>query len=143
MSKRKDIEDFAVNEFGALLVEYGYAPGEVEHDDVLTRIDFLRRDLAVEIELDWREFMAFVLLVHLKNGMLPDGYYVADGKTCRKHLGRVLQEQGRKAPPGPRVDRGQSTPRNTADLKTVLLRYKEQLAACIEDLNSVGAMVFS
>ena len=143
MSQLKEIEDFAVNEFGTLLVEYGYAPGEVERDDVKTRIKFLKKNIGVEIELDWRDFMAFVLIVHLKDGKLPNGYYVAEGKKCRKHLGRVIQEQGWKTPPGPRFDRGKSKPKDVADLQAVLLRYKNQLSACIEDLNSVGASIFT
>lgn len=143
MSELKEIEDFALSEFGTLLMEHGFSAAKLEHDDVKTRIEFLKNDIAVEIELDWRDFIAFVLLVRLKDGNLPNGYYVADGKKCRKHLGKVIQEQGWRTPPGPRFDRGQSKPKNAADLKTVLLQYKEQLAACINDLNSVGVSIFS
>lgn len=143
MSQLKEIEDFALSEFGILLVEHGYSAAEFARDDVKTRIEFFKNDIAVEIELDWRDFIAFVLLVRLKDGKLPNGYYVAEGKKCRKHLGKVVQEQGWKTPPGPRFDRRQSRPRNAADLKGVLLQYKEQLAACISDLDSVGVSIFA
>jgi hypothetical protein len=142
MSQVKEIEDFAAKEFETLLVGHGYSAAKVEHEDVMTRIEFMKGEIAVEVELDWRDFIAFVLIVHLKDGKLPNGYYVAEGKKCRKHLGRVIQEQKWNAPPGPRFDGGKK-PKDAADLKSVLVQYKGQLAACIENLNSVGASVFA
>ena len=143
MSQIRDIEAFAVSAFGDLLGEHGFSAAQVARDDAMTRIDFVKDDLAVEIELDWRDFMAFVLLVHLTDGRLPGGYYVAAGQKCRKHLCNVIQEQGWKALPGPRFDCGRPKPRNAADLKEILLGFKVQLASCMRELNAVGASVFS
>lgn len=143
MLQFREIEDFAHREFGALLVEYGYSAATIQRDDVKTRIEFLKINIAIEIELDWRDFIAFVLLVRLKDGKLPNGYYVAEGKKCRKHLGEVIQEQGWKTPPGPSFYHKQSKPKNAADLKGLLLQYKEQLAACLNGLESVGDSIFN
>jgi len=142
MSETKQIEDFATREFGGLLGEYGYHAEEPVRVDGKTRIDFVKDGIAVEVELDWREFFAFVLFVELKDGRLPGGYYVADGKPCRKHLARVIQEQGWKTPPGPRFERKKVRPSSAAHLNAVLVQYKEQLAACMSHVDAVGVSIF-
>lgn len=51
----------------------------------------------VELELDWREQAAFVLVGWCRDGKTPDGYYVdSHGTVVRHHLGAVL-ERGQPA----------------------------------------------
>jgi hypothetical protein len=46
----------------------------------------------VELELDWREQAAFVLVGWCRDGEIPDGYYVDSyGTIVRHHLGAVLK----------------------------------------------------
>jgi hypothetical protein len=142
MKQSRKIESTAASVFGGLLAEHGFAKAQILRDELRSRVEFMRNDIAVEIELDWHDFMAFVLIVHVQNGHLPEGYYAANGRKCRKHLARVIQEQGWETPPGPRVDQGQPRPKETTDMERVLFQYKGQLAACIGRLSEVGASVF-
>ncbi len=46
----------------------------------------------VELELDWREQAAFVLVGWCRDGEIPDGYYVdSSGTVARHHFGAVLE----------------------------------------------------
>jgi hypothetical protein len=46
----------------------------------------------VELELDWREQAAFVLVGWCRGGEIPDGYYVDSyGTVVRHHVGAVLE----------------------------------------------------
>ncbi|WP_432945996.1 hypothetical protein ACQPXM_07055 [Kribbella sp. CA-253562] len=45
-----------------------------------------------ELELDWREQAAFVLVGRCRDGEIPDGYYVDSyGTVVRHHLAGVLE----------------------------------------------------
>jgi len=52
-------------------------------------------EVFVEIELDWQEGAAFVLVGQPVDAQRPDGYYVdSAGRKVRWHLGAVLEEGG-------------------------------------------------
>ncbi len=60
---------------------------------------YLRPDLFVEVELDWRERAVFVLVGSPINGKRPDGYYVdSAGHKVRWHLSAVLDAGGCSEP---------------------------------------------
>ena len=83
-----------MEEFEFLVDEHGFHPPQVAQEDWITRIDYLGTMLGVELELDWREFDLYILIVRLEDGGLPKGYYVSNGWKCRKHLVNVVREQG-------------------------------------------------
>jgi hypothetical protein len=86
---QETIEAEAVEMF-SWLERMGFARGTVERigDGHVSRIDWLGSELGVEVEIDFREWEVFVLLVRLEEGGLPDGYYVSEGagKRCRVQL---------------------------------------------------------
>jgi hypothetical protein len=94
MSERKELTSFALAEFKPLVDEYGFKDPSIANEGWMTRIDYLGSNLGIELELDWRDFAFFVLVVRLENGRLPGGYYVSNGKKCRKHLLSLLDERG-------------------------------------------------
>ena len=49
--------------------------------------------IALEIEIDWRDFDVFLLIVKLENGDLPSGYYVSKGLPCRYHIQKVISDR--------------------------------------------------
>jgi len=58
-------------------------------------IAYVLPEAFVEIELDWEEWAAFVLVGQLVDGHRPDGYYVdSAGRKVRWQLGAVLEEGG-------------------------------------------------
>ncbi len=93
MSEKEEIEEWVIDQFSKL-ENYGLSRPVIKRDDWTTSVDWLGADIAIEIELDWREFDAFVLVVRLENRQLPQGYYVSNGKPCRFHLQKVIQERG-------------------------------------------------
>lgn len=140
---RQEIEEFAVKEFSPLLLQLGFTGPQIIRESHATRIDFLLEDVAIEVELDWRDFAAFLLIVQLENGSLPNGYYVSNGKPSRKHITEVIQEQHWHTAQGTHFDQGIPRYSNTVDMKAVLLKYKEQLAGCIAELLSLRDTLFS
>ena len=93
MSEQEELTSFALSEFQPLVDEHGFKNPLVSNEDWMTRIDYLSSNLGIELELDWRDFAFFVLVVRLDNGKLPNGYYVSNGRKCRKHLLSVLNER--------------------------------------------------
>lgn len=103
MTTREDIEGMVLREFSALHDRHGYGAPLITKEGWLTRIDFRKGDIAIELELDWRDTLLSVLVVRLDDGHLPKGYYVDDGRPCRKHLVSLARERHwPHAPPAPR-----------------------------------------
>lgn len=50
--------------------------------------------LTIEVELDWREGSAFILICRTVRGGRPPGYYVHEGQRVRLHLAEALQRFG-------------------------------------------------
>jgi hypothetical protein len=61
----------------------------------MTTLAYPLGDTFVELELDWREQSAFVLVGWCRDGEIPDGYYGdSHGRVARRHLGAVLERGG-------------------------------------------------
>jgi len=139
MSQQKDITEFVLNEFSELVNRWGFQPPKVTAEDWITRIDYFKGDLGFEIELDWRDFDLFALLVRLENGCLPSGYYVSNGRRCRKHLNNVIREQRwsqmrRQAP--------SKMTRTIADIKETADETKRTLLAHLDRIIQAGDTIF-
>lgn len=94
MSQQKQITDFVINVFADLVTEWNFNEPLIQKEDSMTRISYLHSgDLGIELELDWREFEMFILIVRLENNNLPNGYYVSNGQKCRIHLANMVREQ--------------------------------------------------
>jgi hypothetical protein len=143
MCNSHSVEHFALSAFSDLVAVHGFRGPIIARDRTMTRITYVNTEVGIELELDWRDLAAFLLIVRLDGGKLPDGYYVANGKTCRKHLSRVIEEQKWQAPAGPRFDRSKRKPRTEHDLQQAISTYKKQLDACIQQLASPTSILFS
>lgn len=93
VSEQSEIENWAISQF-AELINYGFSEPVIRREDRSTVIDWLGTDIALELELDWREFDVFLLIVRLENSQLPQGYYVSNGEPCRFHLQKVIKDNG-------------------------------------------------
>jgi len=139
MSQQKEITAFVLDEFSELVSRWGFQSPKVSEEDWMTRIDYIKGDLAFEIELDWRDFDLFVLLVRLENGQLPSGYYVSNGRKCRKHLNNVIREQrwGQVLPAPLRKTR------DVADIKDTAAQAKRAFLEHLERIAQAGDALFA
>ena len=103
--------------------------------------------IAIELELDWREFDSFFLLVKLEGGQFPQGYYVSNGKPCRYHLQKVIKERAwRAGQAGMRVISGISEcseKPNVEKLKKRILAYKAVVMSCLRQVIIETEVIFS
>lgn len=146
MSIQQEVEKFALQNFAILQSDYNFKPPRVKRESWITTVDFMRDDIAVELEIDWREFDVFLLIVRLEAGRLPKGYYISGGKKCRVYLLNLIKErqwsvdqtlvsQIRSRPAHPRV-------REAGDLKAKVANYLELLLSCISQILAEGKRLF-
>lgn len=134
----------------ASLHSYGFSKPIVSDEDWSTSLTFMLTDIALEIELDWRDFDVFVLVVRLESGKLPNGYYVSEGRPCRYHLQKVISDRGWSvdqaalAMVSP-IKNGKQTNivRSKDDLVNRFCVYKKILDECIVDLVDEKDKIFS
>jgi hypothetical protein len=50
--------------------------------------------ITIELEFDWRERSAFLLVARTVSGERPPGYYTHNGVRMRRHLANVLADYG-------------------------------------------------
>lgn len=86
----KHVEEYAIKKLSALDV-HGFSRPIAKRKKWSTTVSSLSSDIAIELELDWRELDVFVLVTALSDGKLPGGYYVSEGRKCRIHLEDVLK----------------------------------------------------
>lgn len=67
---------------------------EVEDRGDKTVIAYVSDPATFEVELDWLEGAAFLLVVRTIAGHRPPGYYVSEGKRVRVHLVEALRRAG-------------------------------------------------
>ena len=75
------------------LKRHGFKSPVVAEKGPMTIVSVLENEIALEVELDWREAGVFLLVVRLENGNPPGGYYISGGKPCRYHLLQVIEDQ--------------------------------------------------
>lgn len=131
MDEQKSVLDFALSEFQFVVNKYGFDKPIIEEKGGITTIDYLKKNIGIEIELDWRDMSASLMVVRLENGCLPDGYYVSNGKTCRKHLRRVFCDHGWAWDGGKNKS---LSPRSMARMKDDISADRRNLIARIKDV---------
>jgi hypothetical protein len=148
MSEKSEIEKWVIDQFSEL-ENYKFSKPVVKRDGWTTSVDWLGSDIAIELELDWREFDAFIFIVRLEDGQLPQGYYVSNGKPCRFHLQEVVKERGWPVAQdemmviSPNGRRGRSSKPSDDSLRKRLLAYKGVLLSCVDQVVADGASIFS
>ncbi|MEN0061360.1 MAG: hypothetical protein AAGA48_04370 [Myxococcota bacterium] len=136
MGQREELLEQTIRLFEPLVERHGFRPPTVATVGRSTHLDYLSTELGVEIEFDWREFQAFVLLVRLEGGELPDGYYVANGRTVRKHLKEVFRKRAWAM-----VDWGSRQP-SEEDIIGYLTDVRDMLLPRIRELLELGETLF-
>jgi hypothetical protein len=85
---KEDLLELAAASFGFLESSGGACRTDDVHE---TTLGYPLGEAFVELELDWRERAAFVLVGWCQDGRIPDGYYVDSyGTVVRHHLTAVL-----------------------------------------------------
>jgi hypothetical protein len=131
------------------LRSYGFSKPFVRHENWSTTITLMLTSIALEIEIDWRDFDIFVLVVRLKNGNLPSGYYVSEGRACRYHLQKVISDRkwsvDRDAlamiSPGKKGKR-QNGKQSEGTMLDRFYAYKRVIDSCVEILVAEEEMIF-
>ncbi len=128
---------------------YDFSKPQVIEKSWSTSVVLMQNEFALEIEIDWREFDIFVLVVRLENGKMPDGYYVSQGRRCRHHLQKIIIEQNWKVDRDafsmllPNKKNKHQKPRRTEEYLIEMFRiYKKVLDSCIENLVEKGSSLF-
>lgn len=74
--------------FSVLGKELGFSEPIIRSSTYSTEIYILKK-YALQIAVDWREYVLFVYVVQLQNGVLPEKgvlYHYPNGEWCRKFL---------------------------------------------------------
>lgn len=95
MIRKEEIRNILL-EKTEFLNELGYIDRVENSDDWNYTLSYLARDkgVAIEFEIDYRDFDVFVLITILEAGKLPDGYYMNRGNRGRVHI-EQLHEDGK------------------------------------------------
>jgi hypothetical protein len=102
LATRDDLLALAETAFGFLDPSEPHAKKKIDKSD-MTTLAYPLGETFVELELDWRERAAFVLVGWCRNGRIPEGYYTdSHGTVVRHSLAAVL-------------NRGNATDRAAAD----------------------------
>lgn len=134
----------------ANLYSFGFSKPQITQEDWATTLTLMLSNVALEIEIDWRDFDIFVLVVRLENGNLPSGYYVSEGRPCRYHLQTVIrdrkwivdQEALATLSPGKKGQR-QNNKRSEEVMLNRFYAYKKVLDGCVEELVKEGDTIFA
>jgi hypothetical protein len=133
----------------ANLYSYGFSQPRITQEEWSTTITLMLTDIALEIEIDWRDFDIFVLVVRLENGNLPSGYYVSEGRPCRYHLQKIISDrkwnvdQDALATISPEnTGKRQGSKRSEDGMLNRFRAYKVVLDSCVKILVEEGVSVF-
>lgn len=143
MSETQQLESLVISEFSELRELYGFNGPYISRETWVTRIDYLKNNLGIEFELDWRDYAVFLLIVRLENGALPEGYYVSHGRKCRKHIETIAREHRliSSLPLGKAKRRNLEQP-SMAKLKQSLVQYKTILFNLLPQIEALGEKLF-
>lgn len=90
MDTQKTVEEY----FSFLTESWGFKKLDVVKGNTSINIKYRIEDFGVDIAIEYIGFIFSVLLVRLKDGAEPSGYYVQKDKIVRKYLEEFLLESG-------------------------------------------------
>jgi len=90
-TERSELDRSAIEEISCVLGS-DFASPTVTLTPAMTTIAWLHSNVAIELELDWRELSISCLIVRLEDGKMPDGYYMSNGKPCRYYLQKLIRK---------------------------------------------------
>ena len=131
------------------LYSHGFSQPQMTQEKWSTTIALALTKIALEIEIDWRDFDIFLLVVRLENGAPPEGYYVSQGRPCRYHLQKVISDRkwivDQKA--FAEISRGNKGKKQSHKCSEDMLldwfaAYKKVLDSCVEKLVAEEDMIF-
>jgi hypothetical protein len=149
-SERKNLIIEKIIVLLANLYTFGFSKPLVTQQEWSTTLTLMLTNIALEIEIGWRDFDVFVLVVRLENGNLPSGYYVSEGRPCRYHLQKVISDRkwivDRQAlaniSPGKKGQR-QDIKRSEEGMLNRFDAYRKVLDDCVEKLVKEGDTIFT
>lgn len=148
MSEKAEIESWTLHQFTEL-TKFGFFEPLLKRDGGSTVIDWFGKDIALELELDWKEFDVFFLIVRLENDRLPQGYYVSNGKPCRFHLQKVIKEKMWSVDTNAmkvintNEKNGRLQKPSAENLKKRIVAYQALLISCIDQVVADGVTIFN
>lgn len=126
----------------SFLEEHG-ASVEMEHRGDRTVIAYINDPATFEVELDWLERAAFVLVGRTVEGHRPPGYYVSEGKRVRVQLIEALRKAGLLNPSMERRLKDVMHASGEDGMRTQLKVFATELRNHLESLLGRIAVVFS
>ena len=137
-----EVLDHAEQRLAFLEGQHGLKRRE-QSEGVTTRLGYLGGELGFEVEIDWREAGAFLLVVRLWDGRLPaGGYYLYEGRRIRRHLAEVTAASFPGATKQLREAYGLGHPDRTQLLKLQVDAYADVLHTVAGDILRRGHEVF-
>lgn len=145
MQIKSEVELFVRDKFYFLENELKLSKPLINNDGWKTKFDYLGEELAIEVEVDWRDLDIFVLIVRLDNGKLPGGYYISGGKKVRVHIEKILnQEFGVNSNEIKAMfkENKQKELKNKECLEGKIIKYQNLLSKFGEKILEKGAIIF-
>ena len=129
---------------------HGFSKPIVNRGDWTTTITCMLKNIALEVEIDWKESVVFMLIVRLENGNLSKGYYMSEGQPCRYHLQKVIRDRKWSVDqdalalisPGSKSKR-QNTHRSGETILDTYFAYKRVLDSCLDKLVDERDTIFN
>lgn len=90
---KKEIEEAIDAKFDFLTKKWMLSKPLINREKWSTTVSYIGENIALELEIDWRDIGFSVLVTKLINGNLPGGYYVFNGETVRIPLFKVFEGQ--------------------------------------------------
>lgn len=147
MSFQNDLVEFAKQEYSFLCNEYGFNQPIISKEGYSTTLDFLEKNLAIELEFEWREFCVFLLVVRLTNNDLPTGHYIYLGKRVRLPLIQLIEERSWQVDKNlivqiKQIGHKKRINLSPDDLKAQVSLYNKLLRSCINKILEEGVKIF-
>lgn len=147
MSFQEDLVDLARTEYSSLLTEHGFKLPVVREKGYSTRVFFLQKEFAVELEFEWRDFCVFLSIVRLAKGKLPKGYYLDPAKRTQIPLILLIEERNWQVNKDLieeiiKIGHKKRVDLAPEDLKAQLLLYHALLRSCITKVVEGGITLF-
>lgn len=115
---------------------------EAENRSDRTVLAYVGEQATFEVEMDWRERAAFLLVCRTVAGGRPPGYYAHDGRRVRVHLVQALELAGVSDPQATADLRSATRRSGSAAMESQLRLSASTLRGSIDDLLAGARVLF-